>query len=124
MDEILQTREQTEAIIQVDEVLKGTHEKKQVVVRFPASSDVMWHGAPKFHAGQEGYFMLHKAKPKKATMKGAKKQKGKARVAGAAETDRGAAGSYLALDPADFQPYDERGGIRSILESESTKRKK
>src|SRR5437773_3713160 len=50
-----------EAVIQVDEVHKGAHKKKQVVVRFPASSDVMWHGAPKFHPGQQGYFLLHKA---------------------------------------------------------------
>jgi hypothetical protein len=103
-----------EAVIQVDELHKGAHKKKQVVVRFPSSNDVMWHGAPKFHAGQEGYFMLHKAEAEESKAKGAKKQKGKVR-------DRGAAESYQALDPGDFQPYSEPGGIKAIIESESTK---
>lgn len=103
-----------EAVIQVDEVHKGAHKKKQVVVRFPASSDVMWHGAPKFHAGQEGYFMLHRAEAGSSTAKGAKKEKRKVH-------DPGAAGSYQALDPGDFQPYSEPGGIKTIIESESIK---
>jgi hypothetical protein len=103
-----------EAVIEVDDVHKGA-KKKQVVVRFPASSDAMWHDAPKFHAGQEGYFMLHKAEAEEAIAKGAKKQKRKVRA-------RGAAGSYQALDPIDFQPYHEPG-IKTILDSESTKSK-
>jgi len=111
-----------EAIIQVDKVLKGAHQKKQVVVRFPASSDVMWHEAPKFEAGQEGYFTLHKAESKKPETKGAKKQRGKARGT-AAEKAAKTAEYYLARDPADFQPYDERGGVKLLLETESIKRK-
>lgn len=43
-----------EAIIQIDNVFKGAHRQGQVIVRFPASSDVMWHGASKFEAGQQG----------------------------------------------------------------------
>ncbi len=112
-----------EAIIQVDEVLKGTHKKKQVVVRFPASNDVMWHEVPKFQAGQQGYFILHKAESSKSKTTGARKQKRKARRAAAGEADRSTTESYLVLDSADFQPYDERGGIRTILKSESIKRK-
>lgn len=106
----------SEAVIEVDKVHKGTLKKKQVVVRFPASGDVLWHDAPKFQPGQEGYFMLHKdkAEAEASTAKGAKKQKRKVR-------DRGAAGSYQALDSADFQPYSEPGGIKTIIESESTK---
>lgn len=106
-----------EAVIQVDEVYKGAHKKKQIVVRFPASSDVMWHGAPKFHPGQEGYFLLHKAEAEESPAKGARKERRKARDAGTAE-------SYVALDPGDFQPYSEPGGIKSIIESESIKSKK
>jgi hypothetical protein len=102
-----------EAVIQVDQVYKGAHKKKQVVIRFPASSDVMWHGAPKFHAGQSGYFMLHKAKAEESVAKGAKKQKQKVRGTGAAE-------SYQAVDAQDFQPYSEPGGIKTILESKVT----
>lgn len=110
-----------EAVIEVDEVHKGALKKKQVVVRFPASSDVTWHGAPKFHAGQEGYFMLHRAKSEKSMKKGTKKQKGRVRIAGAAKSDTGAAESYKALDPGDFQPYSEPGGIKTIIESKSIK---
>ncbi len=111
-----------EAIIQVDEVLKGTHQKKQVVVRFPASNDVMWHEAPKFEAGQQGYFILHKSESKKSATKSPTKQSGKARGAGADKAGK-AAEYYLARDSADFQPYDERGGVRPLLETESNNRK-
>ena len=116
-----------EAVIEVDKVHKGALKKKQVVVRFPASSDVMWLGAPKFQAGQEGYFMLHRVKSEKSTTKGTKKQKGEkggVRVAGAVKADTVAVGSYQALDSADFQPSSEPGGIKTILESESINRKK
>jgi len=106
-----------EAIIQVDEVLKGAHQKKQVVVRFPASSDVMWHGAPKFEAGQQGYFTLHKPESQKSTTKGARKPRG-----ATAEKAGKTAEYYLAPDSADFQPYDERGGVKAALESGSPKR--
>jgi len=109
-----------EAVIQVDEVLKGTHQKKQVVVRFPASNDAMWHEVPKFKAGQQGYFILHHADPGKSPMRGAEKKKGKSRTT-SGERGSSTTKSYMVLDSADFQPYDEGGGIRSSLESESRK---
>jgi hypothetical protein len=102
-----------EAIIQVDEVLKGTHQEKQIVVRFPASSDVRWHGTPKVEAGQHGYFMLHQAKAAKPASKGARIDARDTVTSG-----------YQVLDLSDFQPFDEPGGIRTLLASESTKRKK
>jgi len=49
-----------EAIIQVQDGIKGAHAGEQVVVRFPGSRDVAWVGAPRFSAGQEGTFLLHK----------------------------------------------------------------
>ena len=49
-----------EAIIQVDDGLKGARAGEQVVVRFPGSHDVAWVGAPRFTVGQEGTFLLHK----------------------------------------------------------------
>ncbi|MDX6498846.1 MAG: copper resistance protein [Blastocatellia bacterium] len=86
-----------EAVVEVDDVLKGKHRKKQVIVRFPASTDVMWHNAPKFHTGQQGQFMLHEAKSEK---RAAASKKGAAVVA-----ESGAeAETYEALDPLDFQP--------------------
>jgi len=48
-----------EAIIQVQDGIKGAQPGEQVVVRFPGSHDVAWVGAPKFAEGQEGTFLLH-----------------------------------------------------------------
>jgi hypothetical protein len=49
-----------EAIIQVQDGIKGAQAGEQVVVRFPGSRDVAWVGAPRFTVGQEGTFLLHK----------------------------------------------------------------
>lgn len=106
-----------EAVIQVDDVIKGTSRSGQIIVRFPASSDVMWHGTSKFETGQEGYFLLHRAHAKVTRAKAARKQRG-------IKTRRDIAGYYLALDSADFQPFNEPGGIRTVLEAQSRKRKK
>lgn len=48
-----------EAIIQVQDGIKGAQAGEQVVVRFPGSRDVAWVGTPRFTAGQEGTFLLH-----------------------------------------------------------------
>jgi hypothetical protein len=48
-----------DAIIEVQSALKGAADSPEVVVRFPASMDVMWAGYPKFKEGQEGTFILH-----------------------------------------------------------------
>ncbi len=87
-----------EAVIDVDEVHKGTHTTKQIVVRFPSSTDVRWYKAPKFHTGQEGVFLLHKEQ-----------------LAGtrAMAAGQGAGPSeYTALNPADFQPLEELPQIK------------
>jgi hypothetical protein len=47
-----------EAVIDVDENIKGTPSGKQVVVRFPTSTDVMWYRYPKLEAGHSGVFIL------------------------------------------------------------------
>src|SRR5207247_6049612 len=49
-----------EAIIRVDEGLKGASAGERVVVRFPGSRDVAFVGTPRFAAGQEGTFLLRK----------------------------------------------------------------
>ena len=49
-----------EAIIHVQDGIKGAQAGDQVVVRFPGSRDVAWVGAPRFTVGQEGTFLLHK----------------------------------------------------------------
>jgi hypothetical protein len=91
------------AEVQVDAVHKGSH-SGTAQIRFPASTDVMWHYAPKFHAGQEGFFMLHKA---------AKKDVAAAAALSAPAEDTG---DYVALNPADFHPFDQAEGVRSLLE--------
>lgn len=86
--------------IQIDQVHKGTHRGKTAEVRYPNSQDVMWHNAPKFQAGQEGFFILHKSEKEKVAAKAAPTQD---------------PGEYVALHPADFQPFDEPGGIRNLI---------
>jgi len=96
-----------EAVIEVTEVHKGSPSKHQVVIRFPASTDVAWRRAPKFAAGQEGYFMLHGSTQRasgRATKKG---------------SEAPAVATYTVHDSHDYQPYSEAGGIRSLIESES-----
>lgn len=88
------------AEIQVDAVHKGKHQGKAASVRFPSSQDVMWHDAPKFHPGQEGFFMLHTAD----------KEAGGAHAALIADK-----GDYVVLHPGDFQPFDQPGGIKELL---------
>jgi len=49
-----------EAIIHVDEGLKGATAGARVVVRFPGSRDIAFVATPRFAAGQEGTFLLQK----------------------------------------------------------------
>ncbi len=99
-----------EAVIEIDQVHKGKHTKKNVVVRFPASTDVRWYKAPKFEAGHQGYFMLHKTPMARRTTP--RKARGKAAKPEAIEE------VYTALHPLDFQPYSQQGGVRQIIESQ------
>jgi hypothetical protein len=110
-----------EAVIEINDVHKGSPQKKQIVVRFPASTDVMWYAAPKFHPGQQGYFMLHKEETSKT--KRAKKRGRKSTAAAEAEPEAESKNVYTALHPEDFQSYHEPGGIKTIIETESAKDK-
>jgi hypothetical protein len=82
-----------EAVVSVDAVHKGDHSKKEVVVRFPASTDVRWRNAPKFHTGQEGVFLLHKSQ--------------QAASAPALAAQPLGDNEYTALNAADFQPTED-----------------
>ena len=87
-----------DATVQVDGTFKGTSPGERITVRFPASEDVRWFDSPKFHVGQEGYFLLQKKEFKR-------------RRAGAA-----AAGElYTALSPYDYQNPTEPGGIKKLI---------
>lgn len=109
-----------EAVIHIDSVHKGSQEKREMIIRFPASMDVRWYRAPKFQPGQQGHFMLHKTKiRKKSTRKPTKAGgKGGVRAAAIAEEPEGEE-VYTALHPMDYQPYGESGGINSLLESKT-----
>jgi hypothetical protein len=96
-----------EAVVEVDDVHKGSHTPKTVVIRFPGSHDIMWHDAPKFRPGQEGHFMLHREG-------GAERA---AESATATATGRAAAGEqfYTALHPEDFQSIEQPEGIKTLI---------
>lgn len=100
-----------DAVITIDEKHKG-NTQGQMVVRFPASTDVRWYKAPKFTPGQQGYFMLHKTKVTRPA-------KRRTRAAGgmglAPEGPLESEEVYTALHPEDFQPYTDQGGIKRIL---------
>jgi hypothetical protein len=101
-----------EAHVEIDDVHKGEHSSRTVVIRFPASRDVRWYKAPKFEPGHQGFFMLRKhaakeASPAKRSKKGSRTAKAKVATAD----------HYTALHPADFQPYTQPGGVRRIIES-------
>lgn len=82
-----------EAVIDIDAVHRGSANQKQVVIRFPSSTDVRWFKAPKFETGQEGVFLLHKD------------QLPGGPLAAAAASGVGP-GVYTALHPADVQPLE------------------
>jgi hypothetical protein len=95
-----------EAVIEVEKVHKGKLSKRQVVVRFPASTDVAWRRLPKFEAGQQGYFALHQENDPRS----------KSAAKGAAPRSPQ---SYTIRDARDFQPFTQAGGIKSLIESAS-----
>jgi hypothetical protein len=98
-----------EALIDVDETHKGRGGRKQLIVRFPSSTDVRWYHAPKFQPGQEGVFLLHK------------KQIPATRAKAARLTDLKAP-EYTALHPGDFQPLDQLPRIRLAAGASGTRR--
>jgi len=99
-----------EAVVQVASVHKGKHAKEDVVVLFPASTDVRWYKAPKFEPGLQGYFALHKTKVKES-------ERVDPRIRGLLEP--AAADKevevYTALNQADFQPSTQQERISRLL---------
>ena len=87
-----------DATVQVDGTFKGASPSERITVRFPASEDVRWYDSPKFHVGQEGYFLLQKKEFKR-------------RGAGAATAGE----LYTALSPYDYQNPTEPGGIKKLI---------
>lgn len=88
------------AEVQVDQVHSGSHAGKTAEIRFPSSDDVMWHYAPKFHAGTEGLFILYKSSRERAAARAAPTQDG---------------GEYVCLHPADFQPLEKLSELKNTI---------
>ena len=102
-----------EAVIEVANVEKGAHGKKQIVIRFPDSNDVRWYKAPKFRPGQQGVFILHKTQPARTS-----------RLRGVAATltneEAETAEAYTALHPADFQPLQQHPEVQTVIKGMAT----
>ena len=96
-----------EAVIDVHDVHKG-NARKQVVIRFPGSTDVRWHKAPKFRPGQQGVWLLHK----KDVAPSPGMRAAMVKAAGPAVTE-----AYTALNPADFQPIDQVESIKTLIKA-------
>ena len=99
-----------EAVVDVEEISKSYGERpyKQVVVRFPSSTDVRWANVPKFQPGQEGVFLLHDV--------GMTAGAGTAKGSTAARKKPGTQ-CYTALHPQDFQPLQKGQEIRALVEA-------
>jgi hypothetical protein len=49
-----------DAVVVVEESMKGLRQGQRIVVRFPSSSDVAWYRVPKLQRGEHGLFLLHR----------------------------------------------------------------
>ena len=98
-----------EAVIDVGVVHKGEPTTKQVVVRFPSSTDVQWYRAPKFHTGDRGVWMLQSAQESPVAGRAAKPA-----LAIAATAIPGAP-VYTALHPMDFQPANKLDAVAPVI---------
>lgn len=99
-----------EAVVEIADVHKGEHAPKRVSVLFPASHDVRWFKAPKFHAGQQGYFILRKEQIDAADRVDVR-TRGAPLPAGAPAPVE----VYTALGPDDFHPYQQQERLRGIV---------
>ena len=98
-----------EAVVHVSEVHKGQHDAGEVTVLFPSSQDVRWFKAPKFEAGQKGFFVLHKGK-----MKPSEKAGLATRALAAVGTEEPEATVFTALHPLDYQPLAQTQMRRAL----------
>jgi hypothetical protein len=105
-----------DAVVTVAAVHKGHLQGRTLVVRFPGSTDVRWYRAPKFHPGQEGFFMLQIGRL------GPARGRKRARVSTARAPLSAAV--YTALDPADFQPYSQAEAVKTEMLAAAPKRTK
>jgi len=89
-----------EAVIDVSTVHKGP-QRKNVVVRFPASTDIQWYKSPKFSEGQTGTWLLHSDAPPHR--------------AAALATSAPVSDTFTCLDPDDFHPAGGDSVVEAML---------
>jgi hypothetical protein len=89
-----------EAVVKITATLKGHPTEKQIIVRFPLSTDIRWHQVPKFQPGQEGYFLLHHTKADEAEKRRWSRKAG----AQAVPPPPADSATYTILHAEDFQP--------------------
>lgn len=99
-----------EAVIEVTDVAKGGKIPKQIVVRFPTSTDVRWYDVPKLQLGQEAAFLLQKKPAKSAVV-------GRARAATPWAQGKAGAAVYTALHANAVQPLQKVEAIRTIIKA-------
>ena len=80
------------AVIKVEAIEKGNLSQDTLALLFPSSIDVTWHDVPKFHAGQEGIWILN--------------------IGQVPEVDPEL---YAVLTPLDFHEKNQLDRIRSLI---------
>ncbi|NOZ55096.1 MAG: hypothetical protein GXP08_18480 [Gammaproteobacteria bacterium] len=55
-----------EAILKIEEVLKGSPSDKNVTLLSPGTMDVAWIDVPRFNVDQQGIFLLNRVEQKNA----------------------------------------------------------
>jgi hypothetical protein len=83
-----------EATVRVQSVVKGQAPATDLVILFPHSDDVRWFASPKFKEGQQGVFLLHRTDNEQLRARG-----------------------YTALDALDYQPMEQLGHIKTLMQS-------
>ena len=94
-----------EATIDIDEVVKGKKDIKQVKVLFPNSDDVRWHKIGKYAPGQQGVWLLHPGQQQDT-----KGIPAKVMAAVPAGPD-----VLTALHPSDYLPLHELERVRAMI---------
>jgi len=87
----------TEAVVEVRRTISGSVTGNPVTVMFAASIDVMWYRAPKYHAGQQGIWLLQQEL-----------------VPAEAIAELGP--TYTTLNANDYQPPTAEARIRALIE--------
>jgi hypothetical protein len=94
------TADWREAVIQVDEWIKGNQGDQRIVMRFPTSLDVQWYDAPRFTEGQEGVFICDRDEVSGTAF---------AMLSGEQKI------AYTALSPQDLHPRDQADRLKALL---------